>query len=77
MTRSTQHPTADRLADFLNGRLGRELHAEVEAHVADCASCLVVLSRQPDGPFARLTREAGRRVSVSDPTPLPGRLAAD
>jgi uncharacterized protein YqkB len=77
MTRTTTHPSADRLTDFLNGRLGRELHAEVEAHVADCASCLVVMSRLPDGTLARLAREAVQRVSVSEPTPLPGRFKAE
>ena len=77
MTQTPLHPSADRLAAFLNGRLGRELHAEVEAHVADCPSCLVVMSRLPDGPLARLAREAAMRVSVTDATPLPGSLRAD
>ncbi len=77
MTQTTLHPSADRLAAFLNGQLGRDLHAEVEAHVADCPYCLVVMSRVPDGPLARLARKAAMRVSVSDNTPLPGSLRAD
>ena len=77
MTQTTPHPSADRLAAFLNGQLGRDSHAAVETHVADCASCLVVMSRLPDGPLAVLAREAAMRVSVSDDTPLPGSLRID
>lgn len=77
MTDATTHPSADALSAFLNGRLASELHRTVERHVADCPSCLVVLCRLPEGPLARLVREAGQRVSVSDDTPLPGSLRID
>ncbi len=77
MTQATHHPSATDLSAFLNGRLGREEHGTVERHVADCATCLVVMSRLPEGPLARLAREAVQRVSVSDPTPLPGSLRVE
>jgi hypothetical protein len=77
MPQATPHPSAADLSAFLNGRLGRDAHGEVERHVAECPTCLVVLSGLPEGPLARLAREAVQRVSVSDPTPLPGSLRVE
>ena len=77
MIKPVTHPSADRLAAFLNGRLGRDEHGEVERHVADCPSCLVVMGRLPEGALSRLAREAVQRVSVSEQTPLPGSLRVE
>jgi anti-sigma factor RsiW len=77
MTHAPTHPTADELSAFLNGRLPVVRQSAVEQHVDGCPSCLNVLSRVPEGGLARLAREAVQRVSVSDPTPLPGSLRAE
>lgn len=77
MTHAPAHPTVEELSAFLNGRLPSGRQAVVERHVDGCPSCLAVLSRVPEGGLARLAREAVQRVSVSDPTPLPGSLRAE
>jgi hypothetical protein len=77
MTAAASHPTAAELTAFLNGRLVGPVFDRVEDHVRVCPTCLGVLTGLPDDPLVRLAREAAQRVSVSDPTPLPGTLRAD
>jgi uncharacterized protein (TIGR03067 family) len=52
------HPDADRLAAFRLGKLGEDELAEVERHVADCASCCQTLKSLADDSFVSLLRQS-------------------
>ncbi len=64
----TTHPTFDAIAAFADGVLPDAEASEVEAHVAECESCLRQLVEQPEHPLAGLLPGA--------PEPGPARPAA-
>jgi hypothetical protein len=58
------HPTADQLAAFDRGQLGPEQWAEIEAHVARCASCCRLLEGVEDDALAALVRASGGKAAA-------------
>src|SRR5580765_3401870 len=44
----SEHPSLERLADFVHGRLAPGDQAEIEQHVADCEACCRALEQIPD-----------------------------
>src|SRR5690349_17072680 len=59
------HPSEETLAAFLDGRLPASERAEVEAHVADCAECLEILSESAAFLEEEEDEEAAQPVTVA------------
>src|SRR5437879_4766380 len=56
---TASHPDRDRLAAFASGRLDDRDSAEIEAHLADCDDCRVVLESLPEDSLVDQLRAAG------------------
>ncbi len=63
----TQHPSREQLSDFALGRLAEHETAEVERHVAGCASCCDVLRAVPDDTLAERLRRPETSVDGTAP----------
>ena len=50
------HPSPERLAAFVSGKLGEAESAEIETHLADCDTCRAVLELLPDDTVVSLLR---------------------
>jgi serine/threonine protein kinase len=44
---SASHPSAERLLEFVHGRLDEAASAEIETHLQDCAACIQILADSP------------------------------
>ena len=86
-TRSTEHPSAERLGAFVDGELTARVARSVEDHVSSCGRCasdvedLRALFSELDGlprlvPLEGFAARVLQDVAPADPLPLPDRLAA-
>jgi serine/threonine-protein kinase len=77
LPRTEEHPSADELAAFAQGRLGPEAMHSVERHVATCDSCCEQLAAVPDDTLIHLAREAATHGVRSADTQATARPKAD
>jgi WD40 repeat protein/serine/threonine protein kinase len=80
----TEHPTAEQLRAFADGRLEPADFAAVEAHVSGCAVCCQFLESAPADSFlgrvraveqaAFMTTTDGSAPTLTDPRPVPPEL---
>src|SRR5262249_12073153 len=68
MPAATTHPSSDAIIAFANGHLADAESAEVEAHVAECDSCLRKLEQQGEHPLAGLVRGSNRPAAPQKTT---------
>jgi serine/threonine protein kinase len=74
MTMTTEHPTNERLLDFLRGRLRHRELLALEAHLQVCDTCIVHLSKlEPSAANDPLLQQMRDAVlpDVEEDTPLP------
>src|SRR5579859_4224045 len=64
---TTQHPSADRLRAFSQGRVSPDELAHVQAHLEDCPTCCETLAKVGDDDDAFLAR-----LRRADKTPAAG-----
>src|SRR5688572_10574779 len=63
------HPSAERLAAFLDGRLSRGELDALEPHVADCEECCALLRQLPSDLMALKLRSNSDPGAAAEPDP--------
>ena len=71
----SKHPTRERLAAFVEGKLNDADSAVIERHLPKCNTCQAVLETLSDGTLGQLVREVGAAAGSSADPGIPTDLA--